>query len=251
MKLRVYILGHDDPSMAIAESYAARFSWMRAIQVPKQREMESAVFPMLNTEEWRADWDRPDIEFVGILKYNFQEKMPFYDLEDLCQSEGNQWDIWTFVNSHEDNYGLPNPTMTTYAGVCHTLFPVLWFLLWYPSIPVEHMFHPDIPAFYSNAWMVRKSFFHSLVSNWMPYAFAKLNEEPLRTLALYNANYLQRLPVEDLTVIMDAPYYTYHCFLLERIPCLAFWAEGGRWRPVGGPQRRRPDTPEPGLKILA
>jgi hypothetical protein len=212
--------------------------------------MESIVFQMLAEKEYLDDWNREEIEFVGILKYNFQEKMPFYDFPALCDAESAEWDTWTFVNNHEDNYQLPNPSMITYAGICHTLFPVLWFLIFHPEVPLEKLFSPEIPAFYSNAWIVKKPVFHSLLTKWMPFAFQRMQCEPLQTLFYNNANYLQRLPEIRLKEIMKVPYYTYHCFVLERIPCLAFWIQGARIRPVGGNQRRRADDPEPGLPLL-
>lgn len=250
--LRIYVIAHDDASLARAEAYAAQFPWMRAVRVPKTPHMESEVFRLLARPSYQADWNRDCIQFVGLMKYNFEEKLPFYDFPALCAAESNDWDAWSFVNNHEDNYGLPNPSMLTYAGICHTLFPVLWFLLFHQKVPLERLFSPDIPAFYSNAWISKKPLFASLVLAWMPHVFYKLeNEEPLKSLAWYNANYLERIPLDDLKAIMGCPYYTYHAFLLERVPCLAFFMHpGARIRPVGGNRRRAADDPEPGLGVL-
>jgi len=248
--IRIYVLCHDEESYQQAMCYERCYEWMRVVRIPSTKWMESQVFAMLLQPEFRADWGRDDIQYVGLLKYNFQEKCPFYDFPTLCQAESRDWDVWTFVNGHEDDYRIPNPSMITYAGICHTLFPVIWFLLFQNEIPLEHLFSNQIPAFYSNCWIAKKSLLEPLLSFVNQAVYRMETLEPLRTLLHYNANYLQRLPAERLQEIMSFPYYTYHCFILERIPCLFFWWSGARIRPVGGTQRRLASQPEPHLPLL-
>lgn len=249
--LRIYMICHDDMSHTQASAYERQYDWIRVIRIPNTKWMESAVFEILCQPEYRADWSREEIQYVGLLKYNFQEKSPFYDFPALCHAESANWDVWTFVNGHEDNYQLPNPSMITYAGICHTLFPVIWYLLFHGQVPIERLFSPAIPAFYSNSWIAKKSLVEPLLT-FVAQAVERMETtEPLRTLLHYNANYLQRLPTERLQEIMSFPYYTYHCFVMERIPCLYFWQSGARIRPVGGPHRRLASQSEPGIPLLS
>ena len=241
---------HDDASEKQAKTFEREYDWIRVLRIPNTKWMESAVFSILSQPEYRMDWDREEIQFVGLLKYNFQEKSPFYDFPVLCETESADWDVWTFVNGHENDYQIPNPSMITYAGICHTLFPVIWYLLFQDQVPLEQLFSPAIPSFYSNSWIAKRPYMASLVACMEDARHRMETVEPLRTLLHYNANYLQRLPTERLQEIMSLPYYTYHCFVMERIPCLHFWSTGARIRPVGGARRRPASFPEPNVPRL-
>jgi hypothetical protein len=249
--LRIYMLCHDDASEQRAHSYAQRYDWIRVLRLPNTKWMESAVFRLLSDPTYVNDWDSDAIEYVGILKYNFQEKSPFYDFPTLCRTTATDWDVWTFVNGHEDTPLAPAALpMVSYAGVCHTLFPILWYFLFHTHVPLEHLFSPTVSAFYSNAWIAKKHYFKSFVSFANDARHRMETEEPLKTLLHYNANYLQRLPTPRLMELMEAPYYTYHCFLMERVPCLYFWLANARIFQVGGTHRRLATDPDPSIPCL-
>lgn len=236
--LRIYMLCHDDASEQHAQSYAQRHDWIRVLRLPNTKWMESAAFRILKDPKYQDDWDSDTIEYVGLLKYNFEEKSPFYDFPTVCRTTAAEWDVWTFVNGHEDTPLAPaSLPMIPYAAICHTLFPVIWYFLFHAHVPLERLFSPDIPAFYSNSWIAKKTLFRSFLAFANDAIHRMDTEEPLKTLLHYNANYLQRLPTTRLIELMEAPYYTYHCFLMERVPCLYFWLANARICPVGGTQR--------------
>lgn len=251
--LKIYVLCHDDASQAKANAYAKKCHWMEPIRLPATNYMESAVFRLLREKE--ADWNRDDIECIGFLKYNFEEKSPFYDLEQVYHTEKQRWDVWTFVNGHETPERWSHPTMLTYATICHSLFAVIWYLLFQPSIArgeftLNEVFSPDIPAFYSNAWMAKRSLFKSTVDAINAMMDAMDTREDLQDLLWHNSNYPHKMHMNAIQRAMKAPYYTYHCFITERLPCIFLWKLGARIRQVGGKERRLPKDPERGLPLL-
>lgn len=231
--LLLFMVCHDDSSFITASKYANKFSWIKPVLIPNTKYMESIIFHLLKdkSEEWQTK------THIGIIKYSFEEKTPFYNFPYLCETY-KHIDVFTFVNGHEDNYQLPSHSMITYAGVCHTLFPVIWHLLLKQfQIPIEQMFSIDIPAFYSNFWIAKKEFFETYLLFYNEALLFMETHEELKTLLHYNANYLQRLPSERLFEIMNVPYYTYHCFISERLPCFFFWGKGASIMQVGGKER--------------
>jgi hypothetical protein len=244
--LLLYMICHDEASYKIATDYATRYAWISPILIPNTKFMESIVFYILRdkSHEWK------DKTHIGIIKYSFEEKCPFYDFPYLCQ-QIKDMDVMTFVNGHEDNYNIPNPTMINYAGICHTLFPVIWYLLLKQfQIPVDKMFDASIPSFYSNFWIAKTHCFEEYMNFFQQTLSVMETNEELKFLLHQNANYLQRLPVERLYEIMNVPYYTYHCFICERLPCFFFWAKGYSILQIGGTMRRIKNNPDPSIPLL-
>lgn len=244
--LLLYMVCHDDASFKIATDYSKKYSWITPVQIPNTKYMESIVFYMLKDryQEWK------DKTHVGIIKYSFEEKCPFYNFPYLCE-QAKDIDVFTFVNGHEDNYQIPNPTMLNYASLCHTLFPIIWYLLLKQfQIPLDKIFEPSIPAFYSNFWIAKTKCFEDYMVFFQQVLNIMDTNDELKYLLHQNANYLQRLPVDKLYEIMNVPYYTYHCFICERLPCFFFWAKGYSILQVGGPMRRTKNNPDPSIPLL-
>jgi hypothetical protein len=251
--IKIYILYHDDASFAKANAYASQFSWMEPIRVPATNYMESAVFRILREKE--HEWNRPEIECVGLLKYNFEQKNPFYDLPTLFNSEKQQYDVWSFVNGHEDPERWSHPNMLTYATICHPLFSVIWYLLLKPYIAtgefsLNDVFHNDLPAFYSNAWMAKRHLFKSIVFGITALMDTMDSREDLQELLWYDSKYPHKMNSGAIQRAMKTSYYTYHCFITERLPCLFVWKLKARLNQVGGKLRRPITKPDPSYPLL-
>lgn len=244
--LLLYMVCHDEASYQIAKKYALQYSWIKPLMIPNTKWMESIAFYLLKDKAF--EWQ--DKTHIGIIKYSFEEKCPFYDFPYLCEHLKHT-DVMTFVNGHEDNYHIPNPTMINYASLCHTLFPIIWYLLLKEfQIPVDKMFDVSIPAFYSNFWIAKKHCFEAYLQFFQQALTIMENQQELKYLLHHNANYLERLPSEKLYEIMNVPYYTYHCFICERLPCFFFWAKSYSILQIGGKERRHKHTPEPSIPLL-
>jgi hypothetical protein len=253
-RIKIYVLCHDDASQAKAMAYASKFEWMEPIRLPATNYMESAVFRLLRERE--AEWNHPEIECIGLLKYNFENKNPFYDLPALYNAERNRWDAWSFVNGHEAPEDWTHINMLAYATICHPLFTVIWHKLFEPYIAtgkftLNDVFSSAIPAFYSNAWMAKRDLFKSTV-DWINHFMDAMDTRTdLQELLWHNSNYPHNMTMTAIQRAMKAPYYTYHCFITERLPCFFLWKLGGRLRQVGGKERRSANNPEYGLRLLS
>lgn len=228
--LIMYMVYHDEASKAIAKKYA-HLPFIKLIQIPNTPFMETSVFPILY--ERRDEWK--NTTHVGILKYSFEDKTPFYDFVNIITSHP-QHDVFTFVNGHEPPNNL---SMIQYATLCHPLFSPCWYLIlskmgYKPSIIYDN----SIPAFYSNYWIAKTHYFASYLNFITEAMNVMQKEKELSDLLYHDANYLQRLPTSTLERIMDGrPYYTHHCFIAERLPCFFFHTYRTNVYQVGGKER--------------
>lgn len=85
------------------------------------------------------------------------------------------------------------------------------------------------PAFYCNYWLARRE----LVDAYSVFATRAMvlmeTDAELRELAHADANYRfaeTRLGPADLERVCGRPYYTFHAFVMERLPCLFFALRG-------------------------
>jgi len=226
----LYCVYHDDVSKKALDEYA-HLSFIRPIKIPNTPYMESTVFTLLHA--LKHEWEHKS--HVGILKYSFLEKTPV--MPNFCGlvKENPHADVFTFVNGHEPPNNL---SMIQYATLCHPMFSPIWYvLLKQLAYPPNAMYDNTIPAFYSNYWIAKTRLFEGYL-NFIRDAMSLMNKnEELKQLLYNDAKYLPRLSKDTLKRVMDRPYYTYHCFICERLPCFYFHTNKANILQVGGKER--------------
>jgi len=86
----LYIVYHDEDSKNVAMKYAS-YPWARLLFIPSTKYLESIAFKIV--QELSHEWMHK--KYVGVLKYSFEGKTPFYDFEKLCKNTSH--DVYTFV----------------------------------------------------------------------------------------------------------------------------------------------------------
>lgn len=222
--LLLYIVYHDEASKKVAMKYAS-YPWARLLFIPSTKYLESIAFKMVR--ELYHEWSHK--KYVGILKYSFEGKTPFYDFEALCKSGHS--DVYTFVGPNHHAESTQKSSMIRTAVGYHPLFAPIWAHLLVASCNVDgpDAFSNEIPAFYSNYWIAKVEFFASYV-RFFDRIYTLMETDPnVRFLLEQNACYTEpHIPPEKLQKIMGAPFYKYYPFILERLPCFYFWKVGAR-----------------------
>src|SRR5207237_34571 len=90
------------------------------------------------------------------------------------------------------------------------------------NTPVDYN---NVPVFFCNYWMIRTNWMIKYVNFAVKYMekLDDVNDLYLQKLLYANANYEGRLPAERLIQISGFPYYTHHCFVMERLPSIFAW----------------------------
>lgn len=214
----IYIVYHDDNSRTIAQKYE-QYPWARLMYIETTKYLESIAYKMLQDreEEWK------DKKYVGVIKYSFENKTSLFDFEKLCNE--TEADVMAFVGAESHSPDTQGWSMIRTARRCHQYFPTIWAHLLVTRLGLDEnqVFSENIPAFYSNFWIARTHLFKEYLLIYDIVHSVMETDELIRPVLYQNAAYFQHIDTEKLTQIMGVPYYTYHPFIMERLPCLVFW----------------------------
>lgn len=230
----VYIVYHDDESKQKAQKYEKE-PWARLLYIETTKYLESYAYKILKEreEEWKNK------KFVGVIKYSFEEKTIFYDFDKIC--ENTEAEVLTFVGPESHSPDTQGVSMIKTARRCHPYFPSIWahILVTRLGMDGDKVFSEDIPAFYSNFWIAKTELFREYLRIYEIVHQIMEMDEILHPLLHQNAAYFQHIDQKRLTEIMGVPYYTYHPFVMERLPCLVFWLMKARIQLVTNEERMR------------
>lgn len=218
--LILYMVYHDDTSHEIAKGYAHKYSWVRPLFLPSTRYMESYAYILL--KDLQHEWK--DKKYVGMIKYSFENKAPWYDFHQILEETGT--DVLAFVGSESHGIQSRHTSMIAMAEGSHPMFCTIWTHILKTRMRfVGNIFSDEIPAFYSNSWIARCTMFQEYL-HFFANAYHVMENDPIIHSALmFDAQYYcGQTPLERVKEIMGVPYYTHHAFIAERLPCFYFWA---------------------------
>ena len=232
--LILYIVYHDEASKQIAAKYE-KYSWAKLLYIESTKYLESDAYRVLKTRE--DEWK--DKQFVGVIKYSFEEKTTFFDFEHLCKEQ--EADVFTFVGPESHSPDTQGVSMIRTARRCHQYFPTIWshILITRMGLNETDVFSEEIPAFYSNFWIAKTQLFKEYLRIYGIVQEIMEKDELIRPILYQNASYFQHIDTDRLTQIMGVPYYPYHPFVMERLPCLVFWLLKAKIRLVTNEERIR------------
>lgn len=233
-KTLLYIVYHDEASKKKAEKYEKE-PWARLLYIESTKYLESDAYRALKDLE--HEWG--DKDYVGVIKYSFEDKTSFFNFDELCRGDGA--DVLTFVGPESHSPDTLGVSMIRTAKRCHMYFPSIWahVLVTRLGLDATKVFSDDIPAFYSNFWIAKTPFFKEYIRVYGIVREVMETDELIRPILYQNAAYFQHIDTERLTAIMGVPYYPYHPFVMERLPCLVFWLMGAKIYQVTNEERMR------------
>lgn len=226
----IYVVCHDDASKAQADDLVAtHYPYGKVVRIPQTPYFESAIFDHMikNTHEWIEK------KWVGIITYNFNKKLkgPTDILEAIRENESA--DIIPFFNLTF----VRQKTNTVFnaidaVGLQHGsyLILIIYKLLMRQGYREDQIIDKRTPSFFCNFWVAKNIWMQRYLRFFAtckkiietdPLLSSYINEE-----AIYDNGNLTK---ERLMQICGKPYYTFHPFVFERLPCHFFHMNGAKF----------------------
>lgn len=209
----IYILYHNQESYVMASRFL-KFKWAKLRKIYSTKYFESIVFLYLdkNRDEWINK------KFVGFLTYNSYKKTILFDIEYLVNEYSN-YDVISFNNYYT------SPLLIQAESV-HPSFINIWEqLLLLLNYDLNDILSLKIPLFFNNYWMAKPKWLSKYIEFYINILYIMENNNNIKYLLYKNSNYTGKL-LEYPTVLIKMcgrPYYTFHPFIIERLPCFFFW----------------------------
>jgi hypothetical protein len=171
-------------------------------------------------DEWR------ECDYVGTLSWKAPQKISMPDMEALTTYITSlKPDVVPFFPCHE--------TIVEQGERHHPLFRDLWSKLTYElGIPEDKATDPSIPLFFCNYWMATPSWMLRYIEFFKSAQHVLDTCESIQSNLWSDSRFDKVISDEKCMQIFGRPYYPYHCFLCERLPCLFFKLHGAViWHP--------------------
>lgn len=209
----IYLIYHDDASYKIVEKYK-NYNYIKLFYNESTKYFESNIFKYLN--ENKQEWTNKD--YVGILTYSFERHIKFS--MDTIYAKLVQMLLKSDVNLiifYRDHLYLPPKFHGKIETILNYTLPTFGF-----QIPIDYNI---VPAFYRNYWITNPKWMTMYLDFVLKYidCLENVNDKHLQEMLYTDSKYDGPLCKSRLVQIMGVPYYTHHCFLTERLPCLFFW----------------------------
>lgn len=217
----LYIVCHDNYSKGYCSFHYGQIPYAKIHRIPTTQYFETHMF-LCALDERREEWEKTD--YVGMITWRAKQKLPLPNFDEA---------IFAAKEANADVIAFYKPTceqqqdLIGWGEKCHPHFRFLWCHLcnqlgYNPSAYVD----PSIPVFYCNYWMAKPAWMdkymeHIKKAKHILETFDTEDGEFQRLLHC-NSGFSVKVPRPGI------PYVTYHCFLLERLPCLFFWTNGAK-----------------------
>lgn len=220
----IYVTYHSDESKQSANHLEDYPNLFKFVLLPNDKFFENAIFRyhLDHLDELR------DYKCVGHVTYSYQNKGPGYDFEQLASKY--------LLSGACDFVALRSAKLHklyTFAETCHPGFLKVWERLIHLLGYGDFRKYPVPYSFYCNYWITKKDTF-TKYSGLVVRAMELMDSDPiLKELSNLDSGYqgtLKPLSKDKLTALTGHPYYTFHPFVLERLPCFFVTAEKMRVR---------------------
>jgi hypothetical protein len=214
MRIRLYILCYHEESQKKANEEYGNYEWAKVLFIETTPYLENIMYSNWLLEN-KNDWK--DFDYVGTISWSASEKIGKINMNQIItRLEREDPDIYAFW------YYSCN--MVLHANYWHPKFSSLWYrLLFYKKLSYFDILNSDIKAFFGNYWMCKPSWMEAYIEFFKDCKTILENQTDLQEDLWSDTGYKGKLSKEKLLEIYGKPYYPYHPFLLERLPCFFFW----------------------------
>ena len=205
--LKIFILYYDDATSKLAHSYASHYKFFEPFHLKPSLYLESQVFFYFaqNPKVFQ------EYEFVGFIASTFEQKVKFFDFEDMVKKEGGGVDCFGLGLGWAH---LPLDSMKFHKNLNEIIYQTFKAF----GLTTNFLSFP-IPCFYYNYVIMRSDKMH-LYCNFAQqiYHLWEDGTKKLKTLLMEDATYCGgRQNKQSLIKNFGVPYYPHHTFCMERI----------------------------------
>jgi hypothetical protein len=213
----VYVVAHDNESMAVAEVFCSNHFWAKPVRINHTTKIfESISFSEIFSfryNEWK------NLDYVGMMSYKVaadavgKSVSTVGDVSKLIASASSAgYDVIPFVR-HQSN-------MYKEAVTCHRKpFTSAWYALLqelgFSDTLIDH-YNQQVVAFYRNSFVCRPVYM-KMLSIIMTQAVLLATMNP-RLMSMFEVNSNYGGPVDIAMKVFQKNYYELHPFIFERLP---------------------------------
>lgn len=215
----LYVVCHDNYSKGYSSLHYGAIPYAKIIRIPTTQYFESHLF-LSELNPRKFEWEHTD--YVGMITWRAKQKIPIPNFDDTIKTaKQNNADVIALYKPTCDNQSK----LLEWAQRCHPHFHYLWTnmcqQLGYTDTQYDD---PNIPVFYCNYWMTTPVLMNKYIEH------IQKAKDILETFDTPDGEFQRRLN-SDTGYRFKRPgidHISYHCFLLERLPCLFFNVNGSK-----------------------
>jgi hypothetical protein len=216
----IYVLCPNTAAVEKAREVYADKKWARIIWIPSTFYLESVAY--FHTLASRTlEWQHAD--YVGCIGWSAYDKLNSLDLDDVIAQSPNNADVVAFM--------FRGDHLVATADKWHPNFSKIWIpTLESMGYKIEDIVSTEIPSFYCNYWAARPSHMAAYIAFFQKFKVQLENLYDIQGCVWSDSLYKDRgtdiakLNDEQCMTIWGVPFYTYHPFVCERLPCFFFWS---------------------------
>ena len=219
VKVLVYVLAHNEETLAKAQEEYGAFPWAKTIILPQTIWLENVMYVsylMEHYDEWK------DMDYVGTIAYSASTKQPLvHRMQEICENA---------KSNGSDVIGLlyRGDPLVVAAERWHPGFTQCWLAAW-KSIGFTNdniLLHESIKSFYANYWLSKPQFMTEYCKLMAYFDFRVRTDSLLKGILWRDSKYetrgknIAKMPVERKMALWEVPYYPQLIFVAERMICL-------------------------------
>lgn len=216
----VYVLAPSKAELERAVVRYGHYAWAKPILIPTTFYLESVMYDYILMRR-KSEWEHAD--YVGTLSHNAIEKLQSVDaIQDILENgKKDDGDVIAFMYRGDPLLGTAE---RWHPGFLHIWAGALRFQGFQP----EHILSEDIPSFYANYWAARPSIMKEYIGFFKKMKISLDVLPNVSELVWNDSGYgcregVAKLDEDRCMEIWGVPWYPFHPFVFERLPCFFFW----------------------------
>ena len=214
----IYVLCPNAAAVQKAHEVYGTKKWARIIWIPSTFFLESVAYYHILASRM-PEWNHA--EYVGCIGWSAFDKVTSDDFDTIISQSSNA-DVVAFMYRGD--------SMVKIADRWHPNFSKIWQpVLESMGYSQNDILSDAIPSFYCNFWVARPSHMAAYMSFFQKFKIQLETMPEIQSFLWSDSTYKDRgtdiakLDEEKCMSVWGVPYYPYHPFLCERLPCFFFW----------------------------
>jgi hypothetical protein len=210
-KFKIFLCSYNEKTMKLASQYKAQYPYFEPHMLKQSVYLENELILWANYNPEVTQ----GLSYVGSLACTFEKKIPFYSFDRIITMSGAA-DCIYFVPEYSRGESFIDITNRHHPN-SKIIFEKSCDILGWDK---KMLSDPSVRGFYCNYWILKKKWWDLYVQEMCKLVAAWKNSRSMIKLLWKDANYNGKLDENQMISKFTTNFFTYHCFVLERIICL-------------------------------